>query len=108
MSWWDNVKDARCWNEEVITPLASPFKPDAGMAVLRGNLAPDGAVIKPSAASPALMKHTGRAVVFEDIEVEGVPGGKWLTEHNVYVGNIHWLIEIKIDCFSCNTSGRSP
>ena len=65
---WDNVKDARCWNEEVITPLARPFKPDAGMAVLRGNLAPDGAVIKPSAASPALMKHTGRAVVFEDIE----------------------------------------
>jgi dihydroxy-acid dehydratase len=46
-------------------PLAEPFKEKAGIAVLRGNLAPRGAVIKPSAATPALMKHTGRAVVFE-------------------------------------------
>jgi dihydroxy-acid dehydratase len=45
-----------------------PFKPAAGIAVLRGNLCPDGAVIKPSAATPALLKHTGRAVVFEDSE----------------------------------------
>lgn len=65
---WENVKDARCWNEEVITPFTAPFKPESGMAILRGNLAPDGAVIKPSAASPALMRHTGRAVVFESIE----------------------------------------
>ena len=65
---WENVKDARCWNDEVITPLDKPFKPEAGMAVLRGNLAPDGAVIKPSAASPHLMRHTSRAVVFESIE----------------------------------------
>ena len=65
---WENVKDARCWRPEVITPWDQPFKPDAGMAVLRGNLAPDGAVIKPSAASPHLMRHTGRAVVFESIE----------------------------------------
>ena len=65
---WDNVKDAQCWNREVITPFAQPFKPDSGMAILRGNLAPDGAVIKPSAASPELMRHTGRAVVFENIE----------------------------------------
>ena len=43
----------------------SPWKRDAGIAVLRGNLAPNGAVIKPSAASPTLLKHTGRAVVFE-------------------------------------------
>ena len=65
---WENVKDAECWNGEVITPFTAPFKPDAGMAILRGNLAPDGAVIKPSAASPELMQHTGRAVVFENIE----------------------------------------
>ena len=65
---WENVKDAPCWNREVITPFEAPFKPDAGMAVLRGNLAPDGAIIKPSAASPELMRHTGRAVVFEIIE----------------------------------------
>src|SRR5690606_5957842 len=45
-----------------------PFKADAGIAVLRGNLAPNGAIIKPSAASPHLLKHTGRAVVFESIE----------------------------------------
>jgi L-arabonate dehydrase len=65
---WDNVKDARCWNREVITTPEEPFKPDAGIAILRGNLAPNGAVIKPSAASPHLMQHTGRAVVFENIE----------------------------------------
>jgi dihydroxy-acid dehydratase len=65
---WDNVKEARCWNREVITTIEQPFKPDAGIAILRGNLAPRGAVIKPSAASPHLMRHTGRAVVFESIE----------------------------------------
>ena len=65
---WDNVAEAPNWNAEVITPFAAPFKPDAGMAILSGNLAPDGAVIKPSAASPELMRHTGRAVVFESIE----------------------------------------
>ena len=52
----------------MITASDAPFKADAGIAVLRGNLAPDGAVIKPSAASPELMRHTGRAVVFERIE----------------------------------------
>jgi dihydroxy-acid dehydratase len=46
--------------------MAAPFKERAGIAILRGNLAPRGAVIKPSAATPALMTHTGRAVVFED------------------------------------------
>src|SRR5262249_49337527 len=45
-----------------------PFKAESGIAILKGNLCPDGAVLKPSAASPHLMKHTGRAVVFEDIE----------------------------------------
>jgi dihydroxy-acid dehydratase len=65
---WENVRDARCWRPDVITPWDRPFKPEGGMAVLRGNLAPDGAVIKVSAASPQLMRHTGRAVVFESIE----------------------------------------
>lgn len=64
----DNVENARCWNREVIRPLAEPLKPAAGIAVLRGNLAPDGAVIKPSAASEHLLRHRGRAVVFESIE----------------------------------------
>ena len=65
---WENNSDAPCWNREVIIPFDEPFKADAGIAVLRGNLAPDGAVIKPCAASPELMRHTGRAVVFESIE----------------------------------------
>ena len=65
---WENVKDAPCWNREVITSFEEPFKAEAGIAILRGNLAPNGAVIKPSAASPELMRHTGRAVVFETIE----------------------------------------
>jgi L-arabonate dehydrase len=65
---WDNVKDAVNYNEAVITPLAKPFKAQGGIAVLRGNLAPRGAVLKPSAATPKLMRHKGRAVVFEDID----------------------------------------
>ena len=64
----ENTAEANCWNRDVIFPIDEPFKPKAGIAVLKGNLAPDGAVIKPSAASPHLMKHRGRAVVFEDIE----------------------------------------
>jgi dihydroxy-acid dehydratase len=65
---WQNVKDAVNYDERVITPVAKPFKKQGGIAVLRGNLAPDGAVLKPSAATPKLMKHKGRAVVFEDID----------------------------------------
>ncbi len=65
---WDNAKDAVNYNEAVITPIKKPFKPHGGIAVLRGNLAPKGAVIKPSAATPKLLKHRGRAVVFENIE----------------------------------------
>jgi dihydroxy-acid dehydratase len=64
----ENVRDAKCWKPEVVRTLDAPFKRDAGIAVLRGNLAPDGAIIKPSAASPHLMRHSGRAVVFESIE----------------------------------------
>src|SRR5665213_1148278 len=63
-----NIADAQNWNKDVIRSVAAPFKENAGIAVLRGNLAPRGAVIKPSAATPALMVHTGRAVVFESIE----------------------------------------
>jgi dihydroxy-acid dehydratase len=64
---WRNVRDAVNTNPAVITPRSQPFKPQGGIAVLRGNLAPDGAVFKPSAATPRLMQHRGRAVVFEDI-----------------------------------------
>jgi L-arabonate dehydrase len=65
---WDNVRNAECWNRDVIHSFRSPFKEHTGIAVLRGNLCPDGAIIKPSAATPALMKHRGRAVVFSNIE----------------------------------------
>jgi L-arabonate dehydrase len=65
---WNNVANADCWNREVIHKFVEPFKASAGIAVLRGNLAPDGAVVKPSAASPQLLQHRGRAVVFESIE----------------------------------------
>jgi dihydroxy-acid dehydratase len=61
-------KGADNYNSEVIRPLDRPLTPEGGIAILRGNLAPSGAVIKPSAATPALMQHRGRAVVFEDIE----------------------------------------
>ncbi len=67
-SLWQNNAEAKCWKRDVIHAWDSPFKADAGIAVLRGNLAPDGAIIKPSAASPHLLTHTGRAVVFESIE----------------------------------------
>ena len=62
----ENIADAQNYDARVIKTVAEPFKDKAGIAVLRGNLAPRGAVIKPSAATPALMVHTGRAVVFED------------------------------------------
>ncbi len=64
----ENIADAPCWNRDVIKQFAQPFKDKAGIAILRGNLAPDGAVIKPSAATPKLLKHRGPAVVFESIE----------------------------------------
>ena len=64
----ENVAGARCHNRDVIKPKNEPLTKEGGLAVLRGNLCPNGAVIKPSAASPELMKHRGRAVVFETIE----------------------------------------
>lgn len=65
---WENNQDAPCYNTEVIRPMDKPLTASGGIAVLRGNLTPDGSVIKPSAATPALMQHRGRAVVFENIE----------------------------------------
>src|SRR4026209_2440965 len=65
---WENTEAAPCWNRDVIFPFKQPFKKNAGIKVLRGNLAPDGAIIKPSAATPKLLKQKGRAVVFENIE----------------------------------------
>jgi len=62
----ENIAGAENFDSRVIKTMAEPFKPEAGIAVLTGNLAPRGAVIKPSAASPHLLKHTGRAVVFEN------------------------------------------
>jgi L-arabonate dehydrase len=62
----DNVRDARCWNEDVIRPLNVPLASEGGTVILFGNLCPDGAVLKQSAASPHLLTHRGRAVVFEN------------------------------------------
>jgi dihydroxy-acid dehydratase len=59
---------AECWNRDVIYSFDAPLKPAAGLRVLRGNLAPDGAIIKPSAATEALLEHEGDAYVFESIE----------------------------------------
>ena len=64
----ENNLNAECWNKDVIKDFASPLVNDGGIKILKGNIAPDGAILKPSAASPKLMKHKGRAVVFESIE----------------------------------------
>jgi dihydroxy-acid dehydratase len=64
----ENVKDAPNWDADVIRDYDRPLVESGGIAVLRGNLCPDGAVLKPSAASPHLMRHRGQAVVFESIE----------------------------------------
>ena len=65
----ENIKGAKCYNREVIASIEIPLKQSAGIAVLKGNMAQNGAVIKPSAAKePRLMQHKGKAVVFENIE----------------------------------------
>ncbi|MFG6192082.1 IlvD/Edd family dehydratase [Nonomuraea sp. JJY05] len=64
----EHLAGAQIWDESVIRRRSDPLLPDAGIAVLRGNLAPGGAVIKPAAASPELLRHRGRAVVFDSIE----------------------------------------
>ena len=65
----ENTANAPCWNAEVIHTRQNPIREHGGIAVLRGNLAPGGALIKPSAATPSLIQHRGRAVVFKDIEI---------------------------------------
>jgi len=64
----ENTQDAKCYNREVIAGIDNPIKKKAGITVVRGNLCPDGAVIKKSAASKHFLKHRGKAVVFENIE----------------------------------------
>ena len=64
----DYLDDAQIWDREVISVRSEPLQPDAGIAVLYGNLAPAGAIIKPAAASPRLLTHRGRAVVFDSVE----------------------------------------
>jgi len=64
----ENYLRSECFNRDMIGTMDEPFNPLAGIVVVKGNLCENGAVLKPSAASPALMKHTGRAVVFENIE----------------------------------------
>ena len=64
----DNYQTAECYNRDVIATAVKPFNPLSGVAILQGNLCENGAVIKPSAASPHLLKHKGKAVVFEDID----------------------------------------
>jgi L-arabonate dehydrase len=65
---WDEIKNVVNYNDEVILPVEKALTQQGGIAVLRGNLAPKGAVLKPSAASPHLLKHRGPALVFEDID----------------------------------------
>ena len=64
----ENNKDAKCWNTDVIKDFNEPLISDGGIKILKGNIAPNGAIIKPSAASEHLMKHKGKAVVFESVE----------------------------------------
>jgi dihydroxy-acid dehydratase len=63
-----NYENSECYNRDLIATLDEPFNPVAGIAVLKGNLCENGAVLKPSAASNHLLQHTGKAVVFENIE----------------------------------------
>lgn len=65
---WENCQSSPIYNDEVIRQVDNPLSKDGGMCILHGNLAPKGAVLKPSAASAKLMKHRGRAVVFEDLD----------------------------------------
>jgi dihydroxy-acid dehydratase len=64
----DHLEDAQVWDRDVISSREAPLQPAAGISVLRGSLAPGGAIIKPAAASPHLLQHRGQAVVFDSIE----------------------------------------
>lgn len=63
-----NYRDTECYNPEVIGRMGQPFSPVSGVVIVKGNLSENGAVLKPSAATATLMQHTGKAVVFEDID----------------------------------------
>jgi dihydroxy-acid dehydratase len=67
----EHLDGVRIWDTDVIRPRSDPLQAEAGIAVLRGSLAPDGAVIKPAAASPGLLRHRGPALVFDSIEDAG-------------------------------------
>ena len=64
----ENCVTAEVYDRSIISTIQKPFKPESGIVIVKGNLAPNGAVLKPSAASPALLQHSGKAVVFENIE----------------------------------------
>ena len=64
---FETTKSAICYNRDVIYSYSKPVQNNAGVTILKGNLAPRGAVIKPSAATPSLLKHKGKAVVFESL-----------------------------------------
>ena len=64
----ENNLNAECWNKDVIKDFSSPLVKEGGIKILKGNIAPDGAILKPSAASPELMQHKGKAVVFESVK----------------------------------------
>ena len=64
----ENNLNAECWNKDVIKDFSSPLVKEGGIKILKGNIAPDGAILKPSAATPELMQHKGKAVVFESVE----------------------------------------
>ncbi len=64
----ENVANAEIYNPDIIRSLANPLQPEGGLTILRGNLAPDGAVIKHAAATPGLLQHRGRAIVFQSIQ----------------------------------------
>ncbi|NHO65621.1 dihydroxy-acid dehydratase [Aestuariicella hydrocarbonica] len=68
VSIWEEVQDVKNWNDDVIRPVDKALTASGGIVVLKGNLSPNGSVLKPSAATPELLQHRGRAVVFEDID----------------------------------------
>ena len=86
----ENIAEAECYNDEVILPYDKPLMENGGIAVLRGNLAPQGAIVKPSAASEELMSHSGRAIVFEDLDVPNRSLQLHVSEDELAERRKHW------------------
>ena len=87
-TWGEELQGAEVWNEDVIRPLSDPIYAEGALAVLKGNLAPDGAVMKPSACEPRFLKHAGPAVVFDDYaEMKA-----WADDESVDVSPDHVMI----------------